>query len=120
MPFAVNVLAIFSAACDEARIVHLIVDRAIGLRCKYGSDTLRFYIQCASVEEYIVAALATKPHRQMAAISAKTVGTSSLASHIMSLFLSIRHPSRRREQMNALTEGYRLQAKGAQWPAIKV
>jgi hypothetical protein len=36
------------------------------------------------------------------------------------LFLSIRHPSRRREQMNAVTEGYCLQAEGAQWPAIKV
>jgi hypothetical protein len=76
------------------------------------STAFLFYIQCPSVDEYIVVALATKPHRQMKAISANTVGTSLLASHCRSLFLSIRHPSRQREPWNAVTEGCRQQARG--------
>ena len=72
--------------------------------CSDGS-TLSCCIPCASVEEYIVAALATKPHRQMAATSAATVGMASFASHMEYLLLSIRHPSRQKEQVNAVTEG---------------
>jgi len=72
-------------------------------------STLLFCIPCASVEEYIVAALATKPHRQMAATSANTVGMASFASRMEYLLLSIRHPSRQKEQVNAVTEGYCVQ-----------
>ena len=78
------------------------------------------YIQCPSVEEYIVAALATKPQRQMKATNANIVGTSSLSSHMSCLFLSIRHPSRRREQVNAVIEGCRIQVEPPCSAAIKV
>jgi hypothetical protein len=36
------------------------------------------------------------------------------------LFLSIWHPSRRREQANAVTEGYCLQAKACRGAEIKM
>ena len=79
-----------------------------------------FYIQCPSVEAYIVAALATKPHKPMMAISANTVGTSSPASQMSCLFLSIRHPSRQREQVNAVIEWCCMQVERPHWPEIKV
>ena len=75
----------------------------------------------SSVQEWqSVAALAMKPQRQIAAISTKTALASSLVSHMRSPFLSIRHPSRQKEQANAVTEGNCLQAEAAKRLGVRL
>jgi hypothetical protein len=84
------------------------------------NSTLLFCISCASVEEYIVAALATKPHRQMAATSANSVGMASFASHKRCLSLSIRQPPAPERTGKRCHRRILRASGGAQWPAIKV